>query len=82
LTEDVEIEFIPSLVEIIFTEILLAAIGVIRLSIVGFGADAVSVSIRFRRTDEPLDGRFPSEELFVDEFSNSSVFFINKGLFN
>lgn len=82
LTDDEEAEVTPSLVEMVFTETLLAAIGVILVSIVGFGADAESVSIRFRRTDELLEVRFPSEKLLVDELRSSSVFFISNGLFS
>jgi hypothetical protein len=38
--------------------------------------------IRIRRRDEVLDIKPPSDELLREEFNNSSVFFINNGLFN
>jgi len=82
LTDNDDAEVIPSLVDIVLIDILLAVVGVILVSDDGFGADAVSVNIRFRRTDELLDVRFPSDELLFDELSNSSVRFINNGLFN
>jgi len=72
-----------SIVDIVLTDILLAPVVVIDdfASNEGFDAEAESIK-RPRRTDELLDVRPPSDELFVDEFNNSSVFFINNGLFN
>jgi len=60
--DDGDAEFIPSLVDIVLTDILLAVVSVILVSNDGFGADAVSVNIRFRRTDELFDVRVPSDE--------------------
>lgn len=77
-----EAELAPSVVESVFTELLLAPVEVIRESSVGFGAEAVSVSIRLRRIDEVLEVRLLSEEFIADALRHSSAFFIDKGLFS
>ncbi len=73
-----------SVVDIVLTDILLAPVVVVIDNFVsneGFDAEAESIK-RPRRTDELLDVRPASDELFVDEFNKSSDFFINNGLFN
>jgi hypothetical protein len=72
-----------SIVEIVLTDILLAPVVVMIDLVSKEGVDAeVESVIRARRIDELFDVELPSKELLIVEFNNSSVFFINNGLFN